>query len=233
MMQAREPAGYPWLGSNDTSVIVSAGRLTADKDFGTLIRAFAVVYQERPLQLVILGEGSDRTMLRDLSAQLGVADAVHLPGFVSNPFVVMASSQLFVLSSTCEGFPNVLIEAMACGTPNVVARLRHYEEILMDRESALFVDPTPEGVAAGIIEILGDRGLADLLRSNGSKIVGEKAELSREAARVSEIYQRLHAEPPGRPLPFFVRMAAKTVLCGLVIRKGLKLAFAGGIERHG
>ena len=132
-----------------------------------------------------------------------------------------------------DGFPQTVLEAMACGTPNVVARLNRYEEILTDGESALFVDPTPEGVAAGIAEILRDRELAERLRSKGQEIVGEKAELNREAARVSQIYRRLHSAGPGRPLALIVRLAAKAILCGLVARNGLKSAFGGMAEERG
>ena len=72
-----------------------------------------------PLRLLILGDGKQRGELLRLAARLGVADDVALPGFVLNPYVYMRRAGLFVLSSLWEGFGNVLVEAMACGTPVV------------------------------------------------------------------------------------------------------------------
>jgi glycosyltransferase involved in cell wall biosynthesis len=100
-------------------VILAVGRLTLQKDFPTLIRAFARLRARRSARLVILGEGELRDELEALVAELGLTADVALPGFVDNPFSWMRGSALFVLSSAWEGFGNVLVEAMACGTPVV------------------------------------------------------------------------------------------------------------------
>ncbi|MCO6442396.1 MAG: glycosyltransferase [Nitrococcus mobilis] len=118
-VRAAEPVVHPWLGGTDVPVILGAGRLTRQKDFPTLIRAFARLRRERPARLVILGEGSDRRALVALSAELGIGEDVDLVGYVANPYAWMAKVELFVLSSIWEGSPNVLTEAMACGTPAV------------------------------------------------------------------------------------------------------------------
>jgi glycosyltransferase involved in cell wall biosynthesis len=68
---------------------------------------------------MILGEGRQRSRLQVLAAELGVRDDVSLPGFVANPYTYMAKARLFVLSSLWEGSPNVVVEAMAVGTPVV------------------------------------------------------------------------------------------------------------------
>lgn len=109
----------PWFAAGEPQVILGAGRLTMPKDFPTLIRAFARLRQTRPARLLILGEGELRAELEALVGELGLADDVRLPGFTDNPFAYMRRSDLFVLSSTWEGFGNVLVEAMACGTPVV------------------------------------------------------------------------------------------------------------------
>ncbi|NBC47990.1 MAG: glycosyltransferase [Gammaproteobacteria bacterium] len=110
---------HPWLTDGSGPVILGAGRLAAQKDFATLIQAFAGLEHNPPARLLILGEGPDRDALLKLATELDVADRVALPGFVPNPRTHMAAAALFVLSSRWEGFGNVLVEAMAMGTPVV------------------------------------------------------------------------------------------------------------------
>ena len=117
--KAEEPLNHPWFAPGEPPVILSVGRLTKQKDYPTLIRAFALVRQERPARLMILGEGEERPKLEALVRELGLDDDVSLPGFVDNPYAYMARSAVFVLSSVWEGLSNVLIEAMAVGTPVV------------------------------------------------------------------------------------------------------------------
>ncbi|CAI8944847.1 glycosyltransferase [Methylocaldum szegediense] len=117
--KSRMPVDHPWFESSNIPVILGAGRLTRQKDFSTLIRAFARVRSTIDSRLLILGEGRLRPDLEKLAARLGIADAVSLPGHVANPYAYMARSSLFVLSSAWEGSPNVLTEALALGTPVV------------------------------------------------------------------------------------------------------------------
>ncbi len=110
---------HPWFAAGQPPVVIGVGRLTAQKDFGTLLRAFAQVRAHRAARLVILGEGEDEAALVRQAAALGIAEDVAIPGFQSNPYAWMASSALYVMSSAWEGLPGVLLEAMACGTPIV------------------------------------------------------------------------------------------------------------------
>jgi glycosyltransferase involved in cell wall biosynthesis len=122
--KALAAVAHRWFAPGQPPVILGAGRLTAQKDFANLLRAFALVRQKRAARLVILGEGPERAGLRDLAAILGVADDVDLPGFDANPYAHMSRAGVFVLSSAWEGLPTVLIEAMACGTPVVATDCR-------------------------------------------------------------------------------------------------------------
>jgi len=115
--KAEEPLDHPWFRPGAPPVILGVGRLTEQKDFPTLIRAFALVRKEGPARLMILGEGEDRAKLEALARELGVEPDVALPGFVANPYKYMKRAAVFVLSSRWEGLPTVLIEAMALGTP--------------------------------------------------------------------------------------------------------------------
>ena len=110
---------HPWLAAGQPPVILGAGKLKIQKDFPTLIRAFARVRATRPARLVILGEGGQRRTLEALARKLGVADDVAMPGHVDNPLAWMRAASVFALSSAWEGLPGVLIEAMACGCPVV------------------------------------------------------------------------------------------------------------------
>jgi len=116
LAQARQRPDHPWLAPGEPPVVLGVGRLTRQKDFPTLIRAFAAARQRHPARLIILGEGEDRPLLEGLARELGVADEVALPGFRANAMAFMATAAVFVLSSEWEGLPTVLIEALAAGT---------------------------------------------------------------------------------------------------------------------
>ena len=111
-----EPLAQDWLNNSEIPIILGTGRLNQQKDFSNLIKAFAIVRKQQSAYLVILGEGQERQMLETLVKNLGLEADVFLPGFVTNPYAYMKKASVFVLSSAWEGFGNVLVEAMACGT---------------------------------------------------------------------------------------------------------------------
>ena len=117
--KASLPARHPWFASHHSPVILAAGRLAPQKDYPTLLQAFAQVRQERSARLLILGEGPDRPVLERMAEGLGLDGDFQLPGFVDNPYPLMAGAAAFALSSRWEGLPTVLIEAMYCGAPVV------------------------------------------------------------------------------------------------------------------
>ena len=117
--QAAVDVEHAWFGDGGAPVILAAGRLSGEKDYPTLLRAFAEVVGSRSARLVILGQGVERESLLELAERLGVSDRFDLPGFDVNPFRYMSRASVFVLSSRYEGFPNVLAQAMACGAPVV------------------------------------------------------------------------------------------------------------------
>lgn len=117
--QAREPVHHAWLSSGAPPVVLGIGRLEEQKDFATLVRAFERVRAQRPVRLMILGEGNERPTLERLVDELGLRDDVALPGFVDNPYAMLDRAAVFALSSRWEGLPTVLIEAMALGVPSV------------------------------------------------------------------------------------------------------------------
>ena len=107
---------HPWFKAGGPPVIVAAGRLTVTKDYPTLLHAFALLRARRAARLMILGEGEMRAALEILAISLGIEADVELCGFQTNPFAFLGRSAVLALSSTWEGFGNVLVEALACGT---------------------------------------------------------------------------------------------------------------------
>lgn len=150
---ARQTPDHPWFAPGQPPVIVGVGRLTRQKDFATLLRAFAQVRRRRPARLVILGEGEDRAELEALAGELGVAGDVALPGFRDDAMAYMSRAALFVLSSAWEGLPTVLIEALAAGTRVVSTDCPSGpREILQDGRLGALV---PVGDAAALAQAIG------------------------------------------------------------------------------
>lgn len=117
-LRARSQASveHPWFERASVPVILGVGRLTPQKDFGMLLRAFASVRQRRACRLVILGDGPERGCLEQQARELGVVDDLDMPGFVPDALPYMARANVFALSSRYEGLSNVMIEALASGT---------------------------------------------------------------------------------------------------------------------
>ncbi|HLO14155.1 MAG TPA: glycosyltransferase, partial [Anaerolineales bacterium] len=97
--KAAAPLNHPWFEVGQPPVVLAVGRLVKQKDFTTLLQAFAQVRKSRQARLLILGEGSDRPALEALVNQLGMQDDVSMPGFVENPYAYMSRVSLYVLSS--------------------------------------------------------------------------------------------------------------------------------------
>jgi glycosyltransferase involved in cell wall biosynthesis len=112
---AAAPLDHPWFRPGEPPVILGVGRLSKQKDFPSLLRAFAAVRRAREARLLILGEGEERSSLTALITELGLVEDAALAGFVENPFGYMARAAVFVLSSAWEGSPGVLVQALACG----------------------------------------------------------------------------------------------------------------------
>ena len=138
-------------------VIVAAGRLADVKNYPLLIEALALVRARVPARLFVLGEGDREAALRQLAAERGVSDAITWCGFQANPWKYMARADVFALTSRYEGFGNVLVEAMACGTPVVATRSPGTDDIVRDGVDGFLVGRhTPDAVAAALMRVLTD-----------------------------------------------------------------------------
>jgi glycosyltransferase involved in cell wall biosynthesis len=108
-------ATHEWLDNKTVPVIIGAGRFLPQKDWPTLLRAFAQLLQLRPAKLIILGDGPLRNDLVQLASELGISDHLALPGFVPDITPFLAKADVFALSSLWEGFGNVLVQALGAG----------------------------------------------------------------------------------------------------------------------
>ena len=117
--KAKEPANHPWFDKKDLPIVISVGRLSPEKDFPTLIKAFALLRETTPARLVIIGEGPERPKLEKLIDELGIGEYAALLGFQKNPYKFVARADLFAMSSIYEGLPTVLLETMSLGIPIV------------------------------------------------------------------------------------------------------------------
>ena len=159
----------------EASVIVAVGRLSKQKGFDVLIRAFAEVRKKHMVKLLILGEGAERSRLESIAVELGVSGYVNMPGFVSNPYAYIKRSSLYVMSSNFEGFPVVLLEVMACGVPIIsTACTSGPEEILENGVTGILVNVGNVGELSGsICNLLGDPVKAEQLALNAKRKVDD------------------------------------------------------------
>lgn len=127
-------------------LLLTVGNLHEHKGQRLALEALALARRHPPLadaQLLVVGAGPDADWLRQRAQALGLADAVRLVGQVPNDQLARwySAADILVLASSREGWPNVLLEAMACGTPVVASRVGGVPEIVRAEESGRVVDP--------------------------------------------------------------------------------------------
>jgi GalNAc-alpha-(1->4)-GalNAc-alpha-(1->3)-diNAcBac-PP-undecaprenol alpha-1,4-N-acetyl-D-galactosaminyltransferase len=171
--------------------ILGAGRLVHQKGFDILIRAFGAVAPDAPqLQLVIAGEGPEAQRLRELAAGLGLGSRVTFLGNVRNLSALMRHAVAFVLSSRYEGFPNVLLEALACGLPIVATDCPEGpREILAHGQYGLLVPCNDAAALAGAIARL----MADAQLRQRLSALGPIATAPYEKCRVVDAWESVLA----------------------------------------
>ncbi len=187
--------------AGDGPVVVAAGRLAGVKNYPLLIEALGLMgAKDEPKgsspqnllwvpRLWILGDGPGLERLEQLARERGVGDRVRFWGFQQNPWRIISRADVFVLTSTYEGFGNVLIEAMACGVPVVATRSPGTAEIIEDGVNGLLVDHDANAVAAAIARVLADGDLRERL------IVQARTRVQQYSVpRVAERYDRLFQE---------------------------------------
>jgi glycosyltransferase involved in cell wall biosynthesis len=191
--RAAKPLCHRWFESGRPPVVLGVGTLKRRKDFATLIRAFVRLRAQRPAKLIIIGDGSERECLVSLATRLGIDQDVDFLGFVDDPSPYMKRARVFILPSQIEGAPNVLIEALACGTPVVSTDCGGgTREILADgRYGPLVPVGDDRAMAEAVGRILDDPPAAERLRQAVSEYALEKS-----ADRYGALLRSLVASQP-------------------------------------
>jgi glycosyltransferase involved in cell wall biosynthesis len=155
-----EEAEHPWFVKGEP-VVISIGRLTKQKGYPYLVKAFSMARKSRRCRLLIVGEGEDREELVRMRKEMELEDEIDFLGFQVNPFKYMARSSLFVMASLYEGFPNVLLEALALGLPVISTDCPSGPaEIIENGKNGLLVPVgEPEAMARAIVTVLADEEL--------------------------------------------------------------------------
>ena len=177
--EARAELGLPQEGR----LVVSVAALVPVKGQELLLRAFHQLQGKFPdLQLYLVGEGESRGQLEQLAASMGIASRVHLPGSCSNERLRYwyGAADISCLASSREGWPNVILESLACGTPVVATRVWGTPEVLSSPELGILVEQTEDSMAAGIEAALNRPCNQDLLvtyaRSRDWSVVAREVE---------------------------------------------------------
>jgi glycosyltransferase involved in cell wall biosynthesis len=153
--RSEAPIDHPWFQDRDRPIFVTAGRLVPQKDHDTMLRALAIHRKQFDSRLIVLGVGPLQTALRDLAVRLDIAKSVDFVGFQANSLPFLRQADAFLLSSRCEGFGNVIVEALGCGTPVISSRCEHGPtEILDNGRYGMLVQPRdPVALAAAMDQV--------------------------------------------------------------------------------
>lgn len=186
---SQELVNHPWLTRRDKPIILWVGRMEPLKGLTHLVGAFERVLKQIDARLIIVGEGSERGRLGDLVTERGLQQKVLFAGHQMNPFRYMSRSSVFALSSLGgEGFPMVLVEAMACGLPVVSTDcVAGPAEILQNGKCGILVPVADEdSLATGIVNVLTKPSLRKQLVSAATERVTDFG-----AERVVASYEKL------------------------------------------
>jgi glycosyltransferase involved in cell wall biosynthesis len=169
--RASEPVDHRFF-AEDVPVLIAVGRLVAIKDYPTLLRAFALIRQQLPVKLLILGQGEARSSLEQLTRELQLAAEVDFLGFDRNPLKYLARAHLLLQASRAEGLPGTLIQSLAVGTPVVATDCDHGpREVIRHRGDGGILVPVgnAQALADAALLLLRDHALRDELATVGRR----------------------------------------------------------------
>jgi glycosyltransferase involved in cell wall biosynthesis len=197
------------LGIVSGPVLVTIARLTEQKGHRYLLQTFPNLLKTWPqFCCVFVGAGELRDSLVRMAMDLGVEQACRFVGVRDDIADVLAAADVVVSPSLSEGFPFVLLEALAMGCPIVASRVNGVPELIEDHKTGLLVPPRdPQGLASAIQEILSDPTAASRMGAVGRTMVRERFTVDRMVANTTEIFEAAMRDAGVMP-PVEKRMAA-------------------------
>jgi glycosyltransferase involved in cell wall biosynthesis len=193
-----EAPSHPWA-TKEAPFVVAMGRLCPQKGFDVLLSAFAKVARDIPdVRLLVLGKGEERGRLLGMAVALGVRKRVDFPGWLPNPHAILSRAAVFVLSSRYEGFPNAVLEAMACGVPVVSTACPSGPREILDGGAGMLVPVDDSKAMADALEnLLEDPGLRVAMASRGRARVEERYSLPGMVAAYERLFEEVAGRSPG------------------------------------
>ena len=163
-------SGNPGNPGASSQTIISLGRLTPEKDFAMLLRAWHIVSKAVPTaNLAIYGDGPERNMLERLAVRLGISGSVSLNHSVSDVEAVYSRASLLVMSSRFEGFGMVILEAMQRGLAVVSVDAPHGPRDLLGGGGGILTERSAQALADAIIRLLTDPDLTQRIGHDATK----------------------------------------------------------------
>jgi glycosyltransferase involved in cell wall biosynthesis len=186
---ARTAAGLPPA----RRLVAQVGRLAPQKDHRTFLAAAAIVADRAPdVDFLIVGEGEERAALEVEAGRLGLAGRVRFTGQRDDVPALLAGVDVLTLTSLYEGFPNVVVEAMATGAVAVATDVGGCRELVVAGETGFLVPPRdPSAVAEAVLRVLGDPSLARRLASAARRRVESELAVTVMAERIAAVYVAL------------------------------------------
>lgn len=177
-------------------VLASIGRLSLEKGHADLIDAVnIVVKQGHKVSLILIGDGPERSNLIRQSKVLGLESFVYLPGYLNEPQRLLEEVDLMILPSHTEGLPNAALEALLMEVPVLATKVGGTPEVITDGETGRLVPPhSPEALAAGILDFLGNQELWKRMASRGKEVVRRNFDFQVRTKKLQRIYEEIVRE---------------------------------------
>lgn len=188
----------------------------------------AILDREKNARLVITEYEANpayRTLLKNLAAGLGIQEAVIWAGEIPHARMpeLYNLADVVVSIPPSDGFPQTILEALACGVPCVVSSLNQYKEVIRDGESAIFVDSGKTSISEAVFRIIGDKKAAEKLKKGGAIAMRQVADFKVEVQRLEKTFGDLNQMVHRAGKSNLVRLACAIILTGLVVRNALRL----------
>ena len=185
-----------WDLRNSDMIIGCVARLSPEKGHTVLLRAFRKVINRHPLaRLVLIGDGEERERLQHLAADLSIGPFVRFLGLRADVPEVLAACDLFALPSIQEGFPMVILEALAAGKAVIASEVGAIPDVIRHGATGMLVPPgDADALANAVCLLIEDKGARQRLGQTGRELVREGYNFERTVGQYDDLYQRVLGE---------------------------------------